>query len=86
MIPQEITYHHVLRALADIDRDGVPRNRRSRTWDLVCNGRLYPPKYVVSLANRWANGRELDAGSFITTEARQYLEALGFTVRFRGAA
>lgn len=85
MIPQEITYHHVLHALADIDRDGVPDRRHSRDYDLIHEGRRYPPKYVISLANRWANGEELDAGRFIATEAHAFLERLGFTVRRRDA-
>lgn len=41
-----------------IDRDGVPRDRRSRTYCLVTSeGKHYPPKYVLELAWRQTGRR-----------------------------
>ena len=79
-IPQNITSNHVMKAIAYIDRTGVPDERRSRQWFLIVNGRSYPPKYVVSIANRFANGVELDHDAFRISGARRHLAALGFVV------
>lgn len=81
MIPTNITKKHVLEAVREIDAKGVPVGRDSRKFKLACKGKLYPPKYVVSLANRYANGKDLDSlgfGGGIETNA--FLESLGFRV------
>lgn len=81
MIPKNITKIHIIQALTEIDRHDVPLGRESRVYDLVYHDKRYPPKYVISLANLFANGVELDSGLFITTMARTFLEQLGFTVQ-----
>jgi len=80
MIPSNITRHHVLDAIREIDRDGIPPARESRDFQLIFQGRNYPPKYVVSLANRFVNGKELDASEFITHEANRFIQRQGFEV------
>ena len=42
----------VLRALERIRRDGIPRQRGSKTYCLVYEGRHYPPKYVLCKAGK----------------------------------
>ena len=79
-IPENINREHVLKALKEIDDKGIPKSRESKTWSLVYNGKYYPPKYVISLANKYANGFELSYDSFTTIEARNYLKRLGFTI------
>jgi len=81
MIPTELTRADVLAALAAIDREGVPDGRQSRGYDLVHNGRLYPPKYAIGRAVELALGRTLTSeeyGGGAETNGR--LTRLGFTV------
>jgi hypothetical protein len=59
MIPRTITREHVLRAVEEIDKNGVPAERRSRKYEMSLDGKLYPAKYIVSLAHRFAFGHDL---------------------------
>ena len=79
-IPMNITREHVMRAIAFIDMYGVPPERSSREWFLLVNGTLYPPKYVLSIANRFANGVELYSEDFRISGARRYLAGLSFDI------
>lgn len=54
-----ISREHVEWALEKIDRDGIPKRRHSREWNLVAGGKSYPPKYVLALAARRMTGKEL---------------------------
>ena len=83
MIPNNITKGHLEKAIAEIDTEGVRKGRHSSTYDLVQSGKSYPPKLVISIANRFANGEELDPSTFpggTNTEAFKLLEAQGFEV------
>ncbi|AEH25193.1 DUF7662 domain-containing protein [Pyrococcus yayanosii] len=82
-IPKNITRDHVLEAIEEIDRNGIPKNRKSRVWFLVYNGNRYPVKYVVELANKYANGELLPSSEFTSHEAARYLEKLGLVVEYR---
>lgn len=55
---------HILQALAEIDRHGVPPAQRSHNWLLLFNGKSYPPKYVLRLASRFAPMEELVPSTF----------------------
>ena len=82
MIPDNITKKHVLNAIADIDRNGVPAGRGSKKYNLLHGGRLYPPKYLVSIANRMVNGRELPSSDFSSgKEVNDFLTRLGFLIK-----
>jgi hypothetical protein len=81
MIPKNITRQHVLAAIAEIDRSGTPDRKASRKFMVDYNGGRYPPKYLVSLANRHANGTELPSSVFNGgVETNDFLRSLGFTV------
>jgi hypothetical protein len=81
MIPKTILREHVLEALRQIDRNGVPVHRLSTKFSLAHGGKDYPPKYVISLAHRFAAGRELDSASFSGgEESNSFLRALGFEI------
>lgn len=80
MISSNITREHIIDAIREINRDGIPPRRNSRDFQLIFGGRSYPPKYVVSLANRFVNGTELDPSEFITHEANRFLQRRGFKV------
>jgi hypothetical protein len=67
MIPKKLKVEHVLQAITEIDGNGVPPLRAASVFDLIYKlykGRTYPPKYVVSLANKYANGSELKSQEF----------------------
>jgi len=64
VIPDNITREHIEQAIAYIDESGVPQNRSSTRYLLNYNGKNYPPKYVISIANMFANGEELDPNQF----------------------
>lgn len=81
--PENITRDHVLSAIGKIDSDGIPRNARSTTYDLIHDDKKYPPKYVLSIANLFANGAVLNRDSFeggLGTPCFQLLERLGFEI------
>ncbi|MXV38037.1 hypothetical protein GO491_05005 [Flavobacteriaceae bacterium Ap0902] len=81
-IPTNITREHVLRAIQRVDREGIPPRRNSRKWFLEYDKELYPVKLLISWANEFANGEELDSDPnvFILDMARKYLESLDFTI------
>ena len=84
MIPKNITREHILKAMAEIDINGVPRHRHSTRYAVLHEGRAYPPKYVVSLANRYANGEELPAMQFNGgVETNGFLASHEFDIRRR---
>lgn len=81
MIPENITKTHIIKAIERIDEEGVPPNRKSKKYLLEYNGKYYPPKYVISLANKYANGRELEPSEFNGgKETNSFLRVRGFTI------
>ncbi len=81
MIPKNISKEDVLSAINKIDKDGIPKNRLSVTYNISYKGKVYPPKYVLSLANYFANGEELSPSDFGGgEETNSFLRNLGFTV------
>ncbi len=80
-VPQNISRDDLLRAIEEIREHGVPAGAHSSTYDVVHEGERFPPKLVVSIANRFANGEDLDRQSFrggLDTDAFQLLEREGF--------
>ena len=81
MIPRNIDRVHILKAIREIDRKGIPRGHYSKKFQLFYKGKYYPPKYVISLANKYANGVKLDSSRFSGgRETNYFLERLGFEV------
>ena len=81
MIPRNINQVHVLKAIEEIDRKGIPKGRNSRKFQLLHKRRYYPPKFVISLANKYANNVELDSSQFGGgIETNHFLEKLGFEI------
>lgn len=78
----EITKENILSAIDEIKKNGVG-NRPSTTYDLVYEGISYPPKLVISIANRFATGVELDYNTFKggkNTPAFELLSREGFVI------
>lgn len=68
-------------ALKYIDENGVPIRNQSKNQDLVMeNGKRYPPKYVIAVADHIANGKEISTNGFRADEAKDYLEKIGYNI------
>ena len=83
-IPANISKDHLLKAINKINQEGIPAGGDSKYYDVVFNGSKYPPKLVVSYANIFANGKELDRNSFRggkDTECFKLLEENGFEIK-----
>ncbi len=83
-IPKNISKEHLLKAIAKIDKDGIPKDGGSKYFDVVYNGKKYPPKIIVSYANYFANGKELDRNSFsggMETQCFKLLEKNDFIIQ-----
>jgi len=85
MMPSGLTDKHFKQAAAEIDRTGVPSERSSVHYDLVIGKKRYPPKYIVSLATRFATGNEYPAYAFNAVEAKNYFLSRGYEVVDRRA-
>ena len=71
----------ILNALKFIDENGVPEQNTSVKYVLVSeNGKKYPPKYVVAVADHLANSTDISTESFNSVDAKNYLESQGFTI------
>jgi hypothetical protein len=82
-LPTNITREHILNAIEKIDKEGIPSDGQSRYYDLLYNGKKYPPKVVLSFANSFANGTDLDRNSFsggLNTECFKLLGKEGFVI------
>ncbi len=79
MIPDNITSDHIIKAIQEIDSTG--RERPSRKYFVLYKGRKYPPKLVISLANKFPNGRELSSSEFSGgAETNNFLRKRGFDI------
>ncbi len=58
---RRLTAEHIKETLAETNKRGVPKERRSRTWCLKIRDRRYPPKFVLSLAVKYAVGKAFPA-------------------------
>lgn len=81
MIPSNISKEHVIRAIQYINEHEVPKGRRATKFWLLVEGREYPPKYVISLANLFANGVQLAPAALGGgSETNRFLAKLGFQI------
>jgi GIY-YIG catalytic domain-containing protein len=86
MIPAGLAPKHVLAAMADIDRHGVPQGRAHLKF-VVRHGRhSYPPKFVISIACKVAFGKPLSSSKFSGgSETNRLLQKLGFPIYRRSS-
>ena len=71
----------IIEAIKYIDENGVPFHNQSTKYELVTDdGKRYPPKYVVAVANHLANGVDISTDGYNAVEAKSYLENQGFTI------
>ena len=71
----------ILNALEYIDEHGVPDKNKSTKYQLVTeSGKMYPPKYVIAVADHLANGADIATDSYNAVEAKNYLLGKDFVV------
>jgi len=82
MIPKNIKREHILKAIEKINvGSGIPKDRQSKKFQLSYKNKFYPPKYVISLANKYANEMELIPSEFSGgQESNGFLVGLGFNI------
>ena len=86
---------YIIEALKYIDKNGVPFHNQSTKYELVTDdGKRYPPKYVVGVADHLANPDFISRNSEMRTIAdakykpidnignRDYLQVLAYMFRF----
>ncbi|MBL6871366.1 MAG: AAA family ATPase [Flavobacteriales bacterium] len=81
MIPKNISKEHLEKAIDEVEKNGIRKGRHSSTYNIINNGKQYPPKLIISIANRYANGVELDPNKFEGgkgTPAFKLLESCNF--------
>ena len=81
MIPDNISREHVIKAIEEIELNGIPKGRHSVKWSLLFNSKQYPPKFVISKANIYANNEEWEPSKFSGgDESNSFLKHRGFTI------
>ncbi len=77
----KIKKQDIINALKYIDEKGVPFHNQSTKYELVTeDGKRYPPKYVVAVADHIANGTDISTEGFNAVEANNYLEGQDFMI------
>jgi 5-methylcytosine-specific restriction protein A len=83
MIPDGITRQHIVGAIRDVDRGVDHPFGESTGYDVLFEGRRYPPKAVVGLAVGKLTGRSLGPYDFkggLRSKCFEVLEANGFEI------
>ena len=81
MIPRNITKEHIIKAIEEAEM-GIPKYSHSDKNNLEYNGKHYPLKYIISLANKYANGEELKDYELDVddSETNDFLKSLNFNI------
>ena len=79
-IPINITKDHIEKAILEIQQSVIPAERLSVTYFLNVGNINLPPKYVITIANKYANGIELESKDFNAVEAKNFLKKLKFVI------
>lgn len=81
MIPKTITRDHILQTIDLVDTEGYESKYESTKYDLLHNGRRYPPKILISLAYQIVSGRPHPVAEFSGgAESNNFLKGLGFSI------
>jgi len=80
---QNITRESIVKAIKEVDDNPEIQRHQSSTYDVLYNGKRYPPKTLISIAYESINGEHLDHISFnggLNTECFNVIESLGFKI------
>ena len=75
-----ISRNHIIKSIEELNLKNIPNERKSHSYYLEYNTNYYPPKYVVCVANKYANGKELEPWQLGGRIARKLLRNLGFNI------
>ncbi len=77
----KVTREDIVDALAFIDEHGIPDKNKSTRYFLVAeNGKSYPPKYVIAVADHLANHTAIATDGYNAVEAKNFLKSRGFLI------
>lgn len=77
----KIDEQSIAAAIEYIDTHGVPDKNKSTQYVLVTeDGKQYPPKYVIAVANHLANDTDIVTEGFNAVEAKNYFETRGYNI------
>lgn len=80
----KISDKSISEALSFIDEYGVPGKNKSTMYELVSDeGKKYPPKYVIAIANHIENGVEIITDGYNAVEAKNYFENHGYNIEVK---
>ena len=83
-IPSNILKKHIESAIEEINQLPIPENRLSEAYFLKVADKQLPPKYVISIANKYANNQALPSDAFNAVEAKNFLKKLKFEIKEKG--
>ena len=76
-----INEQDIIKALKYIDENGVQFHNQSTKYELITEeGKKYPPKYVIAVADHIANGTDIATDKFNAVEAKKFLQGKGFNI------
>ena len=77
----KINEKNIEAAIEYIDKNGIPDRNKSTQYVLITeDGKQYPPKYVIAVADYLANGTDIVTDGFNTVEAKNYFETRGYNI------
>ena len=77
----KIDEQNITSAIKYIDEHGIPDKDKSTQYVLVTEeGKQYPPKYVIAVANHIANGVDIVTDGYNAVEAKNYFETRGYNI------
>ena len=80
----KISDKSISEALSFIDAHGVPGKNESTMYELLSDeGKKYPPKYVIAVANHIENGVEIITDGYNAVEAKNYFENHGYKIEMK---
>jgi hypothetical protein len=82
--PEKITKEHILGAIARIEQESIPLEPSTR-FDVLVNGKYYPPKEVMRFAHEAMNGERIwqNSGGHPTNK---FFDKLGFVIHTKAEA
>jgi hypothetical protein len=80
VIPSNISHNHIISALEEIRDQNIPPVFQYRRYALEYEGKRYPPRYTISVANKYANGTLLEHSQIGSQEAISFLDTMGFNI------
>lgn len=85
-VPSNISRADIRKAVQEIALSAIPPRRFYTKYYLVVDGDKYPPKYVLSIAHKYASGEELDNDVVTARQAGTLLKRMGFKIEKRKEA